>query len=556
MKPQRNSHIIQTPPHHYAIGEEATFQSFSPWVIADAGVLPGYDRHQMPSNLPPSVDVGEDVCSAFSSLNISPTTHIHSPKIVPENLYAKSRGFGSPIGIGEGSVHPFRSEIGLVAVNSGNSNRRIYSSVGHPHQFTVDPSQHNQPPLWRNRDVLHQVRSSGFDFDQPSDLLPTEQLNPHFLCSSNPSAQIIDDTFVQNTMNNSSFSTPITDNLNLATTKFRNYQLLSFLSLKELRGRIRSLAKDQNGCRLLQSKFENPTAEEIEIVLYDVLDSITDLMKDQFGNYLVQKLIAVCNDDHKLRILLSLTDVPVQMILVCMNPHGTRAMQKLLENLTDPYQIALAMAALRPGAARLANDPNGHHVIQYCLIHFPSEINEPILNEIANKCYEVATDRSGCCVLQACIERSHGEVRNRLVSEILADAVHLAEDPYGNYVLQHMVGLNVPEFTAWLVRELQGKFAFLSCNKYASNVVEKCIKESGKEISNKIVMELITSPNPSMLLVDPYANFVIQSALTVSTGFVYECLLEVISDNMSSMRSNLYGKKILAWFERRRILGI
>ncbi|KAL4584115.1 hypothetical protein LXL04_008705 [Taraxacum kok-saghyz] len=82
-----------------------------------------------------------------------------------------------------------------------------------------------------------------------------------------------------------------------------------------LRGRIRSLAKDQNGCRLLQSKFENPTAEEIEIVLYDVLESIADLIKDQFGNYLVQKLIAVCNDDHKLRILLSLTDVPVQMIL-------------------------------------------------------------------------------------------------------------------------------------------------------------------------------------------------------------------------------------------------
>ncbi|KAL4579126.1 hypothetical protein LXL04_015262 [Taraxacum kok-saghyz] len=89
-----------------------------------------------------------------------------------------------------------------------------------------------------------------------------------------------------------------------------------------LRGRIRSLAKDQNGCRLLQSKFENPTAEEIEIVLYDVLESIADLIKDQFGNYLVQKLIAVCNDDHKLRILLSLTDVPVQMIIVCMNPHG------------------------------------------------------------------------------------------------------------------------------------------------------------------------------------------------------------------------------------------
>lgn len=555
MKSQINNHIVQAPPQHYAIGNEATCDPLSPWIFADAGVLSAYDRRQMASDLPPSIDVDDTVCNMFSSLNISPTTHIHIPT---ENLHGEFRGFGSPIGVGEGSVHPFRSDIRFRGVNAGNSHQRIYSSVGHAHPLTVDPHQqhHQYHPLSRNRDVLHEVRSSGFDqrldFDQWSNLHHTQHLNPHFLYSPNSSAQFLDETFVPNTVNDSSFSRPVNDNL----SKFRNYQLLSFLSLKELRGTIRSLAKDQNGCRLLQSKFETPTNEEIEIVLYEVLDSINDLMKDQFGNYLIQKLISVCNDDHKLRILLSLTDVPVEMILVCMNPHGTRAMQKLLENLTDPYQIALAMAALRPGAARLANDPNGHHVIQYCLIHFPSEVNEPILNEIADKCFQVATDRSGCCVLQACIEHSHGEVRNRLVSEVLADAIHLAEDPYGNYVLQHMVGLNVPEFTIRLVRELRGNFASLSCNKYASNVVEKCLNESGNEISSQIVLELITSPNPSILLVDPYANFVIQSALTVSTGFVYDYLLEVISDNISSMRSNLYGKKILAWFEKRRILGI
>ncbi|XP_076909038.1 pumilio homolog 12-like, partial [Bidens hawaiensis] len=233
-----------------------------------------------------------------------------------------------------------------------------------------------------------------------------------------------------------------------------------------------------------------------------------------------------------------------------------RAVQKLLENLTESYQITLAIAALRPGAARLASDPNGHHVIQYCLIHFPDDVIEPILKEIADKCYEVATDRSGCCVLQACIEHSHGQVRNRLVGKILRNAVILAEHPYGNYVLQHMLGLKAPEFTARLVRQLQGNFASLSCNKYASNVVEKCLNEAGEDLSAQIVMELITCSNPALLLIDPYANFVIQSALTVSTGYVYDCLLDLISDNMGSMRTNLYGKKILSWFEKRRILAI
>ena len=80
-----------------------------------------------------------------------------------------------------------------------------------------------------------------------------------------------------------------------------------------------------------------------------------------------------------------------------------------------------------------------------------------------------------------------------------------------------MVGLNVPKFTAQLVGELRGNFASLSCNKYGSNVVEKCLNESQEDISSLIVMELVTTPNPSVLLTDPYANFVIQCALTIST---------------------------------------
>lgn len=50
-------------------------------------------------------------------------------------------------------------------------------------------------------------------------------------------------------------------------------------------------------------------------------------------------------------------------------------MQKLLENLQDPNQVKLLMKALHRGATTLAMDLNGHHVIQYCLVHFHTDIN-------------------------------------------------------------------------------------------------------------------------------------------------------------------------------------
>lgn len=79
-----------------------------------------------------------------------------------------------------------------------------------------------------------------------------------------------------------------------------------------------------------------------------------------------------------------------------------------------------------------------------------------------------------------------------------------------------MVGLQSPELTALLVHQLQGHFAHLAQNKYASNVVEKCLTESDLDISTKIILELVESPIAPSLLVDPYGNFVIQSALKVS----------------------------------------
>ncbi|GJS17561.1 pumilio homolog 12-like protein [Tanacetum coccineum] len=144
------------------------------------------------------------------------------------------------------------------------------------------------------------------------------------------------------------------------------FEPLNVLSLKEFKGRIYSLAKGQNDCRLLQGKFENPMNEEIEMVLYDVLDSIRELMRDQFGNYLIQKLITVCNDDHKLRILLSLTDlhVPYEMVLICKcydvttDKSGCCVLQACIEHSQGEVRTRL-VAEILANAIHLAEDPYG-----------------------------------------------------------------------------------------------------------------------------------------------------------------------------------------------------
>ncbi|KAI3785436.1 hypothetical protein L1987_44554 [Smallanthus sonchifolius] len=505
-----------SPPQNF--GDGFPFQALSPARLNN-------NVDHVPINLPPSLDIDQSLFDSFSSLNLSQTDDQDRQMFPPQSLRYT---YGS-----EGFSHTSLDES-FRASNGVGYNQGVYSGVGHTTTRTVDPQR---------------ASSSRFDFDQSSSYLPAKErlyFTQHLKAYENRrSTNLYEQSVRRSSVNINTSSNNVNRNLN------QNY--LRVKTLHELRGWICVLARDQNGSEILQSKLESPTKEEIEIVLYEVMGSVADLMKDQYGNYLIQKLVSVCDDDQKAMIVRELTERSVDIILVCMSPYGTRAVQKLLENLKSPSQIMMVIRALHRCAAQLANDPNGHHVLQYCLLHFDSDFNQPILDQIADNCFKVATDRSGCCLLQACVEHSRGEVRNRLVTEIMANAIPIAEDPFGNYVLQHMVGLQSPVLTEVLVRQLQGNFASLSQNKYASNVVEKCLIESEPDISTKIILELVESPNSSSLLVDPYGNFVIQSALKVSKGFAFECLRKLISRNVYTMHSNLYGKKILEKIEKRRV---
>lgn len=214
------------------------------------------------------------------------------------------------------------------------------------------------------------------------------------------------------------------------------------------------------------------------------------------------------------------------------------------------------MSALSPGAVALSKDLNGHRVIQYCLKNFSDEDNKYFLNVVANNCYQIALDKCGCCALKHCLDHSNGEARAHLFQEIIANALNLAKDQYGNYVVQHILELKETQTTESLLRQLQGNYASLSCNRYGSNVVERCLLESQEPLTTRIIVELLRSPIVSTLLLDPFGNYVIQSALSVSKGFVFDALLNLVQDHYPIMRSHSYGKWVLAWFSRRKQLHI
>ncbi|XP_057861929.1 putative pumilio homolog 8, chloroplastic [Cryptomeria japonica] len=339
----------------------------------------------------------------------------------------------------------------------------------------------------------------------------------------------------------------------IAESKFNLRSLMTsqqpqpkYVTLDDVEGKIFIIAKDQHGCRFLQKKFDDGSPEDVHKIFQEIIGHIVELMTDPFGNYLVQKLLEVCNDEQRMQILDAVTRKSGELVSISLNMHGTRAVQKLIEILKTPQQVSMVISSLKAGVVTLIKDLNGNHVVQRCLQRLCSEDNQFLFDAAAAHCVEIATHRHGCCVLQRCIDHSVGVQKERLVAEIAANALVLSQDPFGNYVVQYVLDLGMSWVTADVVGQLNGNYEHLSMQKFSSNVVERCLKISGEEERALIVHELIKSSRLGQLLQDPFANYVVQCALTVSKGPLHSALVDAIRPHLPALRSSPFGKRILS----------
>jgi hypothetical protein len=89
---------------------------------------------------------------------------------------------------------------------------------------------------------------------------------------------------------------------------------------------------------------------------------------NQFGNYLCQRVIEVCTPGELSSVVYAVLSNIMDMAL---NPHGTRAVQTLIEAVAQAwlkngalyYELLALVQALDRDAGMLCTNNNGNHVI-------------------------------------------------------------------------------------------------------------------------------------------------------------------------------------------------
>lgn len=321
----------------------------------------------------------------------------------------------------------------------------------------------------------------------------------------------------------------------------QDFARLEGVTLESLRGQLYGMSKDQHGCRYMQRKLEDGAPGHVDIIFQETYEHIRELMTDPFGNYLCQKLFEHCSNEQ--RTILIKTASPA-LPVIALNQHGTRALQKMIEHLYNEEQINLIIQSLSPKVVDLVQDLNGNHVIQKCLQVLGAERSQFIYDRVGHNCVIVGTHRHGCCVLQRCIDHAQGVQRAQLVAQITNCAFDLVQDAFGNYVVQYILDLDEMTYTIPLCQSFRGKIVPLSKQKFSSNVIEKCLRVADLETRIMMIDEMLVPQDLERMLKDPYANYVVQTALDISDPATKNRMVEMIVPVLGNIKSTPHGRRI------------
>ena len=252
------------------------------------------------------------------------------------------------------------------------------------------------------------------------------------------------------------------------------------------------VAEEMHGCRVLQSALAAPNT--IAQLLAGMRGHLCTMIKSQYGNHVVQKLIDICVAEER-------------------KPEKDRAAGAGVE-----FVIAEVCSGGESGLLELS-----HHVY-------------------------------GCRVLQKLLEEGAPagvEVVGPLLALLRNHVMTLATHEYGNYVAQHLIKAAKPAQVKAMVAELRGSVVHLAQHEHASHVVEAAVQASAPDAQRYLIQELLDEPQMlRQCIMDQYANYVVQVMVRCAHGEQRRRILREIRSLKPHLLRYTYGQQILAKLDR------
>jgi len=305
----------------------------------------------------------------------------------------------------------------------------------------------------------------------------------------------------------------------------------------------------------LQRELDKKDPEDRYKIFDGVIDSISTISNDGFGNFVVQKLLEHGNPEQQKEIVEKLKG---EVEGLATNKFGCRVMQRALQVLPSEEKVEL-VAGLKAKVADCIENQNANHVIQKIVEHMPDDCDFIIEALTRDSGDQISGHEYGCRVVQRCLEFCDHDRLDDLLRSVFNSIAKLAPDRHGNYVIQSVLSNAKREHVVRVINSVRENFVEFSKNKIASNVVEKALEaaSSGKhadtlhqEYSNLYRAALgergATKTPIHDLMHDKFGNFAVQKLMKFSRGDEKEDLHEFLKRAESDLNSSAPGRHIIA----------
>jgi len=307
--------------------------------------------------------------------------------------------------------------------------------------------------------------------------------------------------------------------------------------LKDIWSHIVEFSGDQQASRFIQQKLETANSDERDQVFAEIEPNAVQLMKDVFGNYVMQKLFEY-GDQVQKKVLANA--MKGKVVDLSMQPYACRVVQKALEHVLVEQQTEL-VKELESDLIKVAKDQHGNHVIQQAIVLVPREHIDFMMTGLKGHVYELASHQYGCRVVQRVLEHGTEADKAAIMLELHGSASMLITDMYGNYVIQHVLEKGKPDDRAKMIDVITPQLLTLSRHKNASNVVEKCILLGTPEEQRSIRDQLMGDDSNSplfQLMKDQFGNYVIQKLVKALQGEDRAVLVNKLASHLQSLRQS------------------
>lgn len=157
--------------------------------------------------------------------------------------------------------------------------------------------------------------------------------------------------------------------------------------------------RDQNECRSLQVQLEKDPSISRKI-LPQVLQYFIILCNDPFGNYLVQRVIEFLNEEE----LEAVVTIAIENFNdIILNNCGTRVVQKLIE-VANQSQLNRLSVPLKYSMLSLYKNQNGIHIITKYVSK--SKNANFVFDFLYSNIVVVSKNKDSCCMIQKILENS------------------------------------------------------------------------------------------------------------------------------------------------------